>query len=174
LFFNWFFLWSSFFFFRPDLVVRYYLGPPDADQRFGILQKVLSEETVEESLVQRVAEVTERYCGSDLLELCKVAVLNRLRQGEDTPFCFKHFEDAMKCVRFVGASAEEQERRDLQHQVDRGTAAIKVLKTRLSFCFSFLCPLEFTWCKIGPEEMTLMKNELFDFVNKLFRFCCLQ
>jgi len=91
---------------------QFHLGPPDAAQRRRILVKILRDDpqltvAVSDALLGQLATATDRYCGSDLLELCKVALSQALRDGEDQ-FRWIHFKDAMKCVKYAGASADEQ------------------------------------------------------------------
>ncbi len=104
---------------------QFYLGPPDLEMRFAILKKVLEEESVDDKLIRRVAAATDRYCGSDLLELCKVAVVNRVREGEETVFAWQHFDEAMKCVRYAGASADEQMQQEMDEQVSKFARVVK-------------------------------------------------
>lgn len=104
---------------------QFYLGPPDLSMRYAILKKVLDGEECPDDLVKRVSDVTERYCGSDLLELCKVAVVNRVREGEDTPFQWVHFEEALKCVKYAGASADEQVQKEMEEQINSFTSRVK-------------------------------------------------
>jgi SpoVK/Ycf46/Vps4 family AAA+-type ATPase len=100
---------------------QYYLGPPDQAQRARILQSILAGEGVDAELVASVAAATGRYCGSDLMELCKAAMSNRLRHGEGAPFEWAHFEAAMQCVRFAGSSAEEQLRSEVREWLHDNT-----------------------------------------------------
>lgn len=91
---------------------QFFVGPPDTRQRLAVLEKiVLTEEpNTERALLERVARETEKYCGSDLLELCKAAASCRARDvNNDRPFQWRDFEQAMKVVRYAGASAERAE-----------------------------------------------------------------
>lgn len=97
---------------------QFYIGPPDAAQREKILRKILVEDEsagvrISDGLIRQVAAQTDRYCGSDLFELCKVALNAALRdepdQGDWVPSLeMSHFVEAMRCVRYAGASADEQ------------------------------------------------------------------
>ncbi len=93
---------------------QYYLGLPDEAQRERILLKILAAEQTEEGLVARVAAATDRYCGSDLMELCKAAMACRMREDGVDRFVWRHFEEAMKCVKFAGSSAENYGEDDMR------------------------------------------------------------
>lgn len=90
------------------LSVRLEVGYPDLTARKQILRIHLKGEIVDEgkleSLLTLIAKSTEGYSGSDLKELCKVAVMIPLRpvmaqkQEHPDPLCWEHFKAAMKVV----------------------------------------------------------------------------
>lgn len=83
---------------------------PDLEQRKAVLAVCLEGELYGEGVLDRVANATERYCASDLMELCKGAATVRLRdpQSDGKPLNWQHFRTAMEFVKHAGASAEGQ------------------------------------------------------------------
>ena len=99
---------------------QFYIGPPDREQRIKILNKILHDDEdpvpchASTELIEQVAERTDKFCASDLLELCKVALGSAMRDGCDD-FSLAHFDEAMTCVKYAGASADEQVYREMMN-----------------------------------------------------------
>ena len=93
---------------------QFFIPPPDEAQRLKILIKILRDEkehvprTVSLALLEKVAIRTDKYCASDLLELSKVALGIAMRDEMGERFEWRHFEEAMLCVRYAGASSDDQ------------------------------------------------------------------
>lgn len=89
---------------------RVYCGPLDEEGRFHYVKKLLNkiEYDIKDEEIRMIAAQTERYSNSDLLELCREAAYEPVREktteeilqiDKFRPIVFKDFEKAMNVIR---------------------------------------------------------------------------
>ena len=89
---------------------RVYCGPLDEEGRFHYVKKLLNkiEYDIKDEEIRMIAAQTERYSNSDLLELCREAAYEPVREktteeilkiDKFRPIVFKDFEKAMNIIR---------------------------------------------------------------------------